>query len=101
MSRPGEKRALWTRRHAGHHITTTPTGRRACRTCPINWPINPDSVARVLDGAPGDDLTIGERRVVVPILRARGLTGDQIADRVGCSDRTVWRILTTARQAAA
>lgn len=53
--------------------------------------LDPAEVQRVLEGCTGQHLTVPERRAAIAALRARGLTGAQIAERLQCSRRTVER----------
>jgi hypothetical protein len=54
----------------------------------------PDEVAieRAVMGDPPDDLTATERAAAVAVLAARGLSARGIAERLGCTSRTVQRI---------
>lgn len=56
-------------------------------------PIPPDPVAieRAIAGDPPERLTPSERAAAVLALTARNASARQIADRIGCSQRTVHR----------
>ncbi|MEU0317082.1 helix-turn-helix domain-containing protein [Nocardioides sp. NPDC006273] len=78
-------------------------GWKSCRQCRRDswrrWyrahyiPAAPDHVAvnRATDGDPPARLTPRERAAVIHRLDAYGYTARQIADRIGCSKRTVHR----------
>lgn len=53
---------------------------------------DPAAVARAVAGRPPKRLTITERAAAVAELNRQGLSDPMIADRVGCTDRTVFRI---------
>lgn len=72
-----EREARWQARHAGHDITLDAAGRRRCTTCALHQP------------DPAD----------VTELRHRGLPRAAIADALGCSERTVQRVLTRLNRA--
>ncbi|MEU2073596.1 helix-turn-helix domain-containing protein [Streptomyces sp. NPDC013489] len=86
------------------------SGYAQCRTCVRvynrTWhernyiPVTPDEVAidRAVMGNPPARLTPRERATAIRRLDARGLSARQIAERIGCSQRTVHRVRTrTAR----
>ncbi|MFI9465702.1 helix-turn-helix domain-containing protein [Streptomyces xiamenensis] len=95
-----DRRAEWDARfhlrHPGHTIGHDPSGRRRCLDCTRRT--DPAAVQRAIDGNPPADLTPAERAAAVTRLRARGMTGTAIADRIHATDRTVWRVLARARQ---
>jgi hypothetical protein len=94
----------WRARHAGHDYTRDALDRRRCLTCPEprkSLDIDPIAVERAVKGYPPAVLTTGERVAAVQQLTARGLSNVAMAKLIGCSDRTVQRILTRTREAAA
>lgn len=91
-------RRRWDRRHKDHTTTRTRDGRRQCLTCLHTWSMDHAAVARAIAGDPPPRLTPAEREAAVLQLRDTGLPGVVVAQRVGCTDRTVWRILRRTRQ---
>ena len=94
----------WRTRHPGHPYTRDAAGRRRCLTCRHpsgSRDVDPIAVERAIAGDPPPVLSIGDIAASVQKLSAWGLSNTQIADRVRCSDRTVQRIRTRAREAAA
>ena len=88
----------WDKKHAGHDITRDRIGRRYCLTCPARtWSVDETAVDRAVAGDPPERLTVAEREAAVLLLKQRGLPGATVAARVGCTDRTVWRILARQR----
>ncbi|MGW1154527.1 helix-turn-helix domain-containing protein [Streptomyces rubiginosohelvolus] len=86
-------------------------GHRYCRACvrqrqhgrKRTWvPVAPDEIAieRATAGDPPERLTPRERAQAVLALRARQLSAQQAAERVGCTPRTVWRIQARHQAAA-
>lgn len=57
------------------------------------------AVRQVLAGAPGDRLTVPERRAAIAALLARGVTRPAIAERLRCSVRTVDRYIAQRKAA--
>lgn len=53
--------------------------------------VDPVQVELAVSGQPRPDFNIRERRIATRILHARGLSDSEIADRLGCADRTVLR----------
>lgn len=51
------------------------------------------AIVRAVAGDPPGRLTPRERRAAIHQLAERQLSTSEIADRVGCSERTVWRAL--------
>jgi len=88
----------WDARHAGHTTDRNRAGRRRCLTCDGHYTVDHAAVARAIAGDPPANLTRAERRAAVLILKAAGLSGTQVAARVGCAERTVWRILSHSRE---
>ncbi len=87
------------------------SGHRYCRACvrqrqcgrKRTWvPVVPDEIAveRATAGDPPERLTPRERAQAVLALRARQLSAQQAAERVGCTPRTVWRIQARHQAAA-
>lgn len=101
-------------RHAGHHVVAT--GRltldghpaRRCLTCAAARrqrtyrPPAADTVAvlRAVQGDPPPALNVTERRAAIRQLRG-ALPVPLIAERVGVTERTVWRHLAATRTAVA
>lgn len=52
------------------------------------------AIRRALDGVTVPHLSPAERREAVRLLRASGRSGRQVAERIGCTPRSVWRILS-------
>ncbi|MGK5529339.1 helix-turn-helix domain-containing protein [Streptomyces sp. URMC 129] len=94
----------YARQHPGHTVITDAAGRRYCVTCRSEHrprpAVEPDPIAvdRAIAGDPPASLLPAERAAAVAALRAADLTGRQIATRLGCAERTVWRTLARARQ---
>lgn len=86
----------WNERHAGHTIVRDRAGSRRCRTCRRRYRLDVAAVERAMGGDPPARLTPAERAEAVLRLRSHGLPGTRIAERVGCAERTVWRILRHA-----
>jgi hypothetical protein len=100
-------------KHAGHHVITTGGGpgqrtRRRCLTCrPAGAkdrrtlpPGDGVVVLRLIQGEPPERVAAAERHAAVLQLRPH-LPVPVIAQRVGCSERTVWRHLADARTTGA
>lgn len=96
-------------RHAGHHVITL--GARAHRRCLTCHPaglkdrrtLPPGDdvvVSRLVQGEPPERVAAAERYAAVIALRPH-LPVPLIAQRVGCSERTVWRHLADARTTGA
>lgn len=94
-------RRRWNKRHKGHAIAIDRAGRRYCRTCPRTWSIDDAAIERAIAGDPPERLSVAERQEAVIRLRQLGVSGQKVAERVGCTDRTVWRILRRVEGAAA
>lgn len=96
-------RAAWDRRfwavHEGHRVTEEgPTGRRRCLQCtPHRFDVDEVAVLRAVAGDPPQRLNPAERAAAVLQLHERQLPPEVIAERVGCSVRTVWRVYHRAR----
>lgn len=80
------------------HVYCTECGRIRWRE---RWhrnyvPVTPDeiAIARAVSGDQPERLTYRERRAAVLKLTARGLSTRQIAEQLGCSERTVTRART-------
>lgn len=58
------------------------------------------AVERTISGDPPDRLTPRERAQAMLTLRTRQLSAEQVAERVGCTARTVWRIQARYQTAA-
>lgn len=75
-----------------------------CAACYRGWhgPAEPDPVAieRAVSGDAPAQLTSRERQAAVLALIARDLSAPQIADRIGCSQRTVHRARSRTAAAA-
>lgn len=84
-------------RHPGHPTTSGPAGRRWCLICKRVSPIDESAVERAAAGDPPARLNPAERQAAVLRLRRQQLSGTEIARRIGCTDRTVWRVLSRTR----
>lgn len=89
--------------HDEHDVIVKRDGRRFCRTCARgDLDIDEIAVERAESGDPPSHLTIAEREQAILHLRGYRLTYESIAERVGCSLRTAWKVcdrygLTTPR----
>lgn len=96
------RRRTWDRRHLDHDVRLSVSGRRTCRTCRASRAARPEvdevAVRRAAAGDPPDRLRPVDRAEAVVRLRGRGLTHAAIAERVGCSVRTVERVLARTRR---
>ena len=92
------RRRRLERLHEGHDLITTVDGRPYCRTC-VRGEHDVDEVAviRAMQGDPPDLLTPAERALAILQLRSNGLTFDLIAQRVGCTLNTAWRVTAKAQ----
>lgn len=87
-----------------------PSGKHYCRTCAnlakrrSYQPISADDVDEIAVelAVAGRKVPLrpSERRQAVRQLLQRNLTGTQMAARIGCTPRTIWRIRKQLRQAA-
>lgn len=84
------------------HAVCTECARTRKRDYRANGPSTPDPVAieRAVAGDPPERLTPRERQAAVIRLTARALSARQIAERVGCAERTVHRIRSRHATAA-
>jgi hypothetical protein len=105
--------ARYQARHAGHRVIETAAQRkdgrpyRQCLTCapwrtpkpPVDRTPDDAAIARAVAGNPPSRLLPAERRAAILQLRP-ALPVPVIAEVVRCSERTVWRALAAARDAA-
>lgn len=92
------------------HLDIQPSGRHECRECrrirnrnryePVDVTyVDEFAVELAVSGQPAH-LTSFERRVAVRELLNHDLSGSQMAARIGCTPRTIWRIRKQLREAA-
>lgn len=104
--RPLARRAADMREGVERHVA-----RGCCNTCytrlrrhgdaaPVEPYVDDIAVERAISGDAPDSLTPRERLVAVDALTRYGLSARLIAERVGCTPRTVTRHRTRARIAA-
>ncbi|MDJ0342219.1 helix-turn-helix domain-containing protein [Streptomyces sp. H10-C2] len=80
-------------KHPGHPFTLTAHGHRRCQVCTVlRSSVDTVAVERAAAGDPPARLYPAEREAAVLRLRRHELPVPVIAARVGCSERTVWRI---------
>lgn len=94
-------RAAWDRKfdakHPGHPTSLRPGGHRTCLVCTRQFEVDEIAVLRATAGDPPARLNPAERQAAVLQLRRQQLSGSEIARRIGCTDRTVWRVLRRNR----
>ncbi|MEU6979650.1 helix-turn-helix domain-containing protein [Streptomyces sp. NPDC046371] len=78
-------------------------GWTCCRQCWRTEPDPPDppdpvAIDRAVAGDPPERLSARERAAAVARLDARGLSAEQVAERIRCTPRTVYRIRKRIRQ---
>jgi DNA-binding CsgD family transcriptional regulator len=83
------------------HLGRDTRGWAYCRACQRrSYSPDPAAIERAVAGYPPDRLTPRERTAAIQKLTRLGLSAPLIAERVGCSQRTVHRARTRAAAAA-